>query len=172
MLSAFYICCIFRLDFIMEVNTMNPDPTNVSSKHFEFLGTWILLGQIWGGISPPSLFKKEQKASQNGVLHSHSQLNTQSMYDQQSLSSACAYAQSDQSLCMSLEYSMRVKLLTEHHLEFLSLKGGCTGSSESTHVKIPHCWKSHVMLIYGASCTCLYFSCLGGWSKCVQDLVF
>ena len=39
---------------------------------------------------------------------------------------------------------MTVKLLTEHHLEFLSLKGGCTGSSESTHVKIPHCWKSHV----------------------------
>ena len=36
------------------------------------------------------------------------------------------------------------KLLTEHHLEFLSLKGGCTGSSESTLVKIPHCWKSHV----------------------------
>ena len=24
---------------------------------------------------------------------------------------------------------MSVKLLTEHHLEFLSLKGGCTGSS-------------------------------------------
>ena len=40
---------------------------------------------------------------------------------------------------------MRVKLLTEHHLEFLSLKGGCTGSSESTLVKMPHCWKSHVM---------------------------
>ena len=28
---------------------------------------------------------------------------------------------------------MSVKLLTEHHLEFLSLKGGCTGSSESTY---------------------------------------
>ena len=27
---------------------------------------------------------------------------------------------------------MIVKLLTEHHLEFLSLKGGCRGSSEST----------------------------------------
>ena len=27
---------------------------------------------------------------------------------------------------------MTLKLLTEHHLEFLSLKGGCTGSSEST----------------------------------------
>ena len=39
---------------------------------------------------------------------------------------------------------MSVKLLTEHHLEFLTLKGGCTGSCESTHVKMPHCWKSHV----------------------------
>ena len=26
---------------------------------------------------------------------------------------------------------MILKLLTEHHLEFLSLKGGCTGWSES-----------------------------------------
>ena len=39
---------------------------------------------------------------------------------------------------------MSVKLLTEHHLEFLCLTGGCTGSSESTLVKMPHCWKSHV----------------------------
>ena len=39
---------------------------------------------------------------------------------------------------------MTVKLLTEHNLEFLSLKGGCTDSSESTLVKMPHCWKSHV----------------------------
>ena len=39
---------------------------------------------------------------------------------------------------------MTVKLLTEHHLEFLSLKGGCTGSSESTLIKMPYCWKSHV----------------------------
>ena len=38
---------------------------------------------------------------------------------------------------------MIVKLLTEHHLEFPSLKGGCTGSSECRHVKTPHCWKSH-----------------------------
>ena len=40
---------------------------------------------------------------------------------------------------------LTVKLLPEHHLEFLSLKGGYTCSSESTHVKMPHCWKSHVM---------------------------
>ena len=48
---------------------------------------------------------------------------------------------------------MIVQLLTEHHLEFLSLKGGCRGSSESTNVKIPHCWKSHalahIILSYG-----------------------
>ena len=40
---------------------------------------------------------------------------------------------------------MIVKRLTEHHLEFLSLKGGCTGSSESTNVTMPHCWKSHAL---------------------------
>ena len=40
---------------------------------------------------------------------------------------------------------MIVKLLTEHHLEFLSLKGGCIGWSESTHVKMPHFWKSHAL---------------------------
>ena len=39
---------------------------------------------------------------------------------------------------------MTVKLMTEHHLEFLSINGGCTGSSESAPVKMLHCWKSHV----------------------------
>ena len=38
---------------------------------------------------------------------------------------------------------MNVELLTEHHLEFLSLKGSCTGLSESALVKMPHCLKSH-----------------------------
>ena len=40
---------------------------------------------------------------------------------------------------------MTVKLLTEHHLEFLTLKGSCTGSSQFALVKMPHCWKSHVV---------------------------
>ena len=40
---------------------------------------------------------------------------------------------------------MTVKLLTEQNLEFLSFKGVCTGSPESTLVKIPHCWKSLVV---------------------------
>ena len=38
---------------------------------------------------------------------------------------------------------MIVKVLTEHHLEFLSLKGGCRGSSETTLVKMSNCWKYH-----------------------------
>ena len=40
---------------------------------------------------------------------------------------------------------MIVKLLTEHHLEFLSLKGDCRGSSEPSHVRMAHCWKSHLL---------------------------
>ena len=60
---------------------------------------------------------------------------------------------------------MIVKLLTEHHLEFLSLKGGCRGSSESTHVKIPHCWESHALahiiliLTFNKSKNCANKSC-------------
>ena len=38
---------------------------------------------------------------------------------------------------------MIVKLLTEHHLEFRTLKGCCRGLSESTLVKMSNCWKSH-----------------------------
>ena len=38
---------------------------------------------------------------------------------------------------------MIVKLLTEHHLEFLSLKGGCRGLSESTFVKMSNCCNFH-----------------------------
>ena len=54
---------------------------------------------------------------------------------------------------------MIVKLLTEHHLEFLGLKGSCRGSSESTHVKIAHCWKSQelVHIIYSLDPVCPTF---------------
>ena len=31
-----------------------------------------------------------------------------------------------------------------HHLEFLSLKEAAQAHYESIHVKMPHCWKSHV----------------------------
>ena len=46
---------------------------------------------------------------------------------------------------------MSVKLLTEHYFEFLSLKGGCTGLSEPTLIKMPHCWKSHVAAHIGCT---------------------
>ena len=69
------------------------------------------------------------------------------MCDNQRPRSSCAYAQSDQILCLSFEYSMAVTLLAEHHFEFLSLKGGCIGPSESILVKMPHCWKSHVVAL-------------------------
>ena len=52
---------------------------------------------------------------------------------------------------------MIVELLSEHHLEFLSLKGGCRGSSESTHAKLPHCWKSHALAH-------LFIQCFNIWS--------
>ena len=71
------------------------------------------------------------------------------MCDQQRLIPACAYVQTDQSLCLSLNYSMSVKLLIKLNLEFLSLTGGCTGSSESTLVKM-HIVRNHMSrLIYG-----------------------
>ena len=57
--------------------------------------------------------------------------------------------QSDQSLCLWLEYSISVKLLTVHHLEFLSIKRGHTGSYESTPVKIPLVGNLMSQLKYG-----------------------
>ena len=51
---------------------------------------------------------------------------------------------------------MVVKLLTEHHLEFVSLKGGCRGSSEFTltcqDVKLLEisCRGSNLLLLYPA----------------------
>ena len=59
---------------------------------------------------------------------------------------------------------MIVKLLTEHHLEFLSLKGGCRGSSESSLVKMSNCCKSHaaahMMYFLTRSLTCSHQSVL------------
>ena len=56
---------------------------------------------------------------------------------------------------------MSLKLLTEHDLELLSLKGDSTGSSESTHVKMPHCWKSHVFQPVQLHYTCN----ITGWAE-------
>ena len=66
---------------------------------------------------------------------------------------------------------MIVKLLTEHNLEFLSLKEGCRCWSESTHVKMSNCWKSHALAHY-YSLTADYrpFFTLNGSTKRVNGL--
>ena len=56
---------------------------------------------------------------------------------------------------------MSVKLLTGRQFEFLSLKGGCTGSLESTLDKLPHCWKSHVVAqLFACVRVCMHFMSL------------
>ena len=94
---------------------------------------------VWGSTTVPKLYHEYIWAATWDFQQC-------GMCDQQRLRPVCAYAQSDQSLCLSLEYYMNIKLLNQHNLEFLSLKEGYTytGSSESIHVKMPHCWKSHV----------------------------
>ena len=53
---------------------------------------------------------------------------------------------------------MSVKLLTEHRLEFVSLKGGYTGSSESTLVKMPHCVAAQFMIYWLRYAGCIHIS--------------
>ena len=63
---------------------------------------------------------------------------------------------------------MSVKLLTEHNLEFRSLKRGCTDSFESTLVQMPHCGKSHVTAHITKNFNSMSVSrnCPGGWGYC------
>ena len=57
---------------------------------------------------------------------------------------------------------MIVKLLSEHHLKFLSLKGGCRGSSESTLVKMSNRWKSLAVahFLFKPHCEITFFYCI------------
>ena len=59
---------------------------------------------------------------------------------------------------------MTVELLTEHCLEFLSLTGGCTGSSECTLVKMSNCWKSCAAAQMAAST----LECWNSWFEILQ----
>ena len=55
---------------------------------------------------------------------------------------------------------MNIKLLNEQNFEFLSLKEGYTGSSESIHVKMPHFRGSIVALAHAdvpSGARCLMF---------------
>ena len=72
------------------------------------------------------------------------------MCDNQRLRPACAYAQSDQTLCLLLECSLTVKLLTEHHLEFLSLKEAAQARLSlhmpKCHIVTAHIWIENGMI--------------------------
>ena len=81
------------------------------------------------------------------------------MCDQQRLRSACAHAQSDQSLCKSPVYSMIVKLLTEQHLEFLRLK-------EAAQARIGlHLSKCHIVGIHMSRLNYNRRKTIGKWLK-------
>ena len=54
---------------------------------------------------------------------------------------------------------MIIKLLTEHNLECLSLKGDCRGSFESTHVKMSNCWQSHAQALISYKSGCNLHHC-------------
>ena len=66
---------------------------------------------------------------------------------------------------------MNIKLLTEYYLEFLRFKEGCTGSSESSHVKMPHCWKSHVaaQILIIVVIVCLFLDVVDTFGLLVND---
>ena len=78
---------------------------------------------------------------------------------------ACAYAQSDQSLCKSLEYSINVQLLAEQHLEFLSLKGGLNLHLSKCHIVGNHMsWL--ILLVFP------FNSFLASGNFCMLHLIF
>ena len=57
---------------------------------------------------------------------------------------------------------MTVELLTEHHLELLSLKGDCTGWSESSLVKC-HIVGNHMSRLIYPCFVLKKLSCVGQW---------
>ena len=67
---------------------------------------------------------------------------------------------------------MTVKLTTEHHLEVLSLNGGCTGSSEPIHFKMQS--KCNIVgnlmsrLIYVSEALWFYTDSEAGYSHLIQ----
>ena len=76
----------------------------------------------------------------------------------QRLRPACACAQSDQSLCLSLDYSMSVKLLTEHLLGGSKLKRRLQLSKcQIVGNHMPRLNYANIVLLMGH--TCMYFRC-------------
>ena len=64
---------------------------------------------------------------------------------------------------------MNVKPLTEHHLEFQSLKEGGRGSPESTLIKMSNCWKSHALAPLTIQRSMFVYTLIG--CVCVQMII-
>ena len=118
---------LFRAIFCANMNILSDSP-----KHGVFFPYRI--DHILFYITTCLIIELQHEISNNVVCA------TNKVSDQPALTRSLIRA-----FATSLEYSLTVKLLTERYLEFLSLKAGCTGLSESILVKRPHCWKSHVM---------------------------
>ena len=71
------------------------------------------------------------------------EISNTGMCIQQSLRSACAYAQSDQSLCKSLEYSISVMLLVNNIWSFYTLKEAVQARL-SLHLSKCHIVENHL----------------------------
>ena len=117
---------------------------------------WLLLAGICHKKSPQYTASLVSKC-ENGTIHSSkgSMVPYRLLFEpvhEISNNVVCATSKgSDQPAhmrCLIRAFARRlnilsVKLLIEHLLVVLSLKGGCTCSSESTLVKMSHCWKLH-----------------------------
>ena len=76
---------------------------------------------------------------------------------------ATSKASDQPSLCKSLEYSMTVKPLTEHHLEFLNLtlKAPITTAADDKFCYIfPNFWKNKVWYFMRIVCQQIWICCL------------
>ena len=99
----------------LETHLPNKDhlePRRASSLHKEVLGSntsrWLCIFESRHEMSNNVVYATSKASDQPARMHSLIR----------------AFAS-----CLNI-------LLTEHYLEFLSLKGGCTGSSEPFHVKM------------------------------------
>ena len=68
--------------------------------------------------------------------------------------------------------TMNIKLLTIYYLEFLSLNGCCTGSSDFSLVKMPHCWKSHVTAHITTPNKTNLYGRFENYTRCILALVW
>ena len=100
----------------------------LSVLYFEYSGWSSAASDSDMSVSMAAISVSEKKITKmNNIIEQQHEISR----------SACPYVHFDQSLCLSLKYSIIIKLLAKRDLEILSLTRDCTGWSESTLVKMP-----------------------------------